>query len=110
MTESEPMNDRETVYERCKDYIARHSVGHASKRAVKEQQLKLSFVAHGNMTTDQVNTALKALEEQGVIVRAGGWTTIDLEDDDWFRQVIQWCVERENSPRELIGELNGRVR
>jgi len=101
--------DREEVYERCKEYVSRNTVAHSKQRAVKEQQLKLSFVAHGDMSSDQVDTALKALAEQGVIVRAEGWLTIDLDKDDWYRQVIRWCAERDDPPRGLIGALNRRL-
>ena len=101
--------DRETVYNRLEEYIGRQTVGHVQQRAVQEQQLKLTFVAHGPMEVDQVNTALKALAEQGAIIRAGGWMTVDTEQDDWYRQVIEWCAARDDPPRKLIGELNRRV-
>lgn len=101
--------NREEVYERCKEYVSRNTLRHSYQRAVKEQQLKLSFVAHGDMSSEQVNTALKALAGQDVILRVDGWLTMDTEMDDWYRQVITWCAELEDPPRPLIGALNRRL-
>ena len=101
--------DREVVYERVKQFVSRNTVAHAKQRAVKEQQLKLSLCAHGDIEVEQANTALKALAEQDVIFRAGGWLTINVERSEWYRQVIQWCAEQEDPPRELIGALNRRL-
>lgn len=109
MTDDDDAPDRETVYRRCKEWIARNTLSHADQKAAKEQQLKLSFVAHGEMSADQVNAALQALAEQKVIIHADGWLTMDPEDEDWYRQVIEWCADRENPPRGLIGACNRRL-
>lgn len=85
-------NRRKTVYERVREYIMRNTTAHPTQKAVKEQQLKLSLVAHGDLEVDEVNTALKALGEQEVIQYGSGWI-IPVVDEQYHREAIVYVVE-----------------
>lgn len=101
--------DSQVAYDLVRSFVSRRTVAHAEQRAVREQELKVSLCAHGELSAEEANTALRALDEQGEIIRGDGWTTIDCESDDWYRQVIEWCAERDDPPRALIGACNRRL-
>ena len=93
------MTDNEAVYKRVRRYIMQNTRdSHTGQKAVKEQQLKLSLVAHGNLETDEVNTALKALGEQEVIQYGSGWIT-PVISKEYHREAVAYVVE--NSTRDV---------
>ena len=105
-----PMSDRnrrKVVYERVKSYIMQNTINsHTNQKAVKEQQLKLSLCAHGNLETDEVNTALKALGEQEVIQYGSGWIT-PVIDEEYHREAIEYVVENQTGDvSEFVGVAN----
>jgi len=83
---------RKRVYERVREYIMRNTTGHPSKRAVQEQHLKLSLVAHGDLEADEVNRAMQALGEQEKIQYGSGWIT-PVIDEQWHRDAVAYVVE-----------------
>jgi hypothetical protein len=97
------------AYERVREFIARRTVGHAEQRAVRETELRCSLCAHADIPLAAVRTALRALAEQGVILHADGWVTMDTTERPWLRQVIAWCAARENPPQAFIGACNRRL-
>ena len=91
-----PMSDRnrrKVVYERVKSYIMQNTRdSQTGQKAVKEQQLKLSLVAHGDLESDEVNAALKSLGEQEVIQYGSGWIT-PVISKEYHREAIGYVVE-----------------
>ena len=108
-----PMSDRnrrKVVYERVKSYIMRHTKdSHTDQKAVKEQQLKLSLVAHGDLESDEVNAALKALGEQEVIQYGSGWI-VPVIDEQYHREAIVYVVENSTGDvSEFVGVANTAI-
>ena len=97
------------AYERVREFIARRTVAHAEQRAVRETELRCSLCAHADIPVAAVRTALRALAEQGVILHADGWLSIDTTERPWLRQVIGWCAGREDPPQDFIGACNRRL-
>jgi len=97
------------AYERVREFIARRTVGHPDQRAVRESELRCSLCAHGDLPLSAVRTALRALAEQGVILHADGWLSIDTTERPWLRQVIGWCAARDDPPQAFIGACNRRL-
>ena len=100
---------RKMVYERVREYIMRHTTGHPSQKAVKEQQLKLSLVAHGDLEVDEVDAALKALGEQEIIQYGSGWIT-PVISEGWHREAISYVVEHDDgTPQEFVAVANKAI-
>jgi len=97
------------AYERVREFVAYRTVAHPEQRAVREDELRCSLCANGSIPLSAVRTALRALAEQGVIVRADGWLSIDTTDRVWMRQVIEWCAGRDDPPQDFIGACNRRL-
>lgn len=96
--------------ERVKEYIMRHTKdSHTDQKAVKEQQLKLSLVAHGDLESDEVNAALKALGEQEVIQYGSGWI-VPVIDEQYHREAIVYVVENSTGDvSEFVGVANTAI-
>jgi len=104
------MTDNERIYKRVREYIMRNTRdSRMNKKAVQEQQLKLSLVAHGNLEVDEVNKALKALGEQEVIQYASGWIT-PVVDKDWHREAVAYVVENATGDvQEFVAVANRAI-
>ena len=98
------------VQERVKAYIMQNTRdSHTGQKAVKEQQLKLSLVAHGDLESDEVNAALKALGEQEVIQYGSGWIT-PVIDEEWHKDAIRYVVENSTGDvSEFVGVANTAI-
>ena len=101
-------NTREEAYNRVFDYIKHNTTTLANQKAVREQQLKLSLVAHGDLDSDEVNKALKALGEQEKIVYGSGWITVNI-DNVWLKDALSYVVENGDSPKEFVKVANRRL-
>ena len=101
------MND---VEKRVLEYIERNTRdSHTGQKAVKEQQLKLSLVAHGDLESDEVNAALKALGEQEVIQYGSGWI-VPVIDEQYHREAIVYVVENSTGDvSEFVGVANTAI-
>lgn len=99
-------NTREEAYERVYDYIKHNTTALPNQEAVKEQQLKLALVAHGDLDVDEVDTALTALAEQDKIVRAGGWLTPCLDAANWKTRAIEFVVAQDDNPQAFVAAVN----
>jgi len=103
------MTDNETVYKRVRSYIMRHTKEHHSQKAVQEQQLKLSLVAHGNLGVAEVNTALKALGEQEVIQYGSGWI-VPVISEQYHRDAVAYVVENSTGDvQEFVSVANTAI-
>jgi hypothetical protein len=103
------MSESQRVYEQVRAFVSRRTIAHATQRAIRESELKTSLCANGSLDPEAVDTAFRKLAQDDVILRGDGWVTIDAEDADWYRQVIEDCAAREDPPRELIGACNRRL-
>jgi len=97
--------DREVTYARTKEWILQNTVAHAEQKAVRETELKTTLCANGTLDPDAVDTALKALGEQGTILYGSGWIT-PVIDGPWLRGAIEYVVPKEESPEEFVAVCN----
>ena len=95
--------------ERVRKWIMRQTKDHHSQKAVKEQQLKLSLCAHGDLEVQDVNKALKALGEQEVIQYGSGWI-VPVVDKEYHREAIRYVVEHSTGDlSEFVGVANTAI-
>ena len=98
-------DSREVTYERTKEWILQRTVAHAEQKAVREKELKTSLCANGSLEPEKVDTVLRALGEQGTILRGSGWIT-PVIDGPWLRGAIEYVVPKEESPEEFVAVCN----
>ena len=108
--QSDEPADRQYAYERTLSFLQAKTVERDDRYAIREWQLRLHLDAHGPLDSDQIDTALRMLEQHDLIIRGGGWLTVRL-DAEWHRQVIESVLEAADAndrepPQEFIGALN----
>ena len=92
------------------EYIERNTKdSRTDQKAVKEQQLKMSLVAHGDLEVEAVNKALKALGEQELIQYGSGWI-VPVVDKEYHREAIEYVVENQTGDvSEFVGVANTAI-
>ena len=78
--------------ERVRKYIIRNTKNHHSQKAIKEQRLKFSLCAHGELEAPEVKTALESLGEQEVIQYGSGWI-VPVISKEYHREAVAYVVE-----------------
>jgi hypothetical protein len=101
------MVDRERAYDAVRNVVI-GVTKRPEKRALKERGVKTSLVAHGELSVDEYATAVRALDEQGVIVRGSGWVS-PVVDGAWLTEAVEYVVDRhdgKNGPQAFVASVN----
>lgn len=98
------MVDRERAYDAARNVVV-GVTKRPEKRALKERGVKTSLVAHGELSVDEYAKAVRALDEQGVIVRGSGWVS-PVVDGAWLTEAVEYVIERAEDPQAFVASVN----